>query len=92
MDNTAQEKLKQLNEASSLLDELSWRICWAQDFSKFGSINEILDPVGDAISEALDEVNEAIEDLEEAIKEEEADKALAVAEVESEGRVQYLLD
>lgn len=92
MDNTAQEKLKQLNEASTLLDELSWRICWAQDFSKFRSINEILDPVGDAISEALDEVNDTIERLEEAIKEEEADKALAVAEVESEGSLQYLLD
>ena len=92
MENTAQEKLKQLKEAADLLEDMSWRICWAQDFSKFRSINELLDPVGDEIDGAKEKISDLIDSLEEAIKEEEADKALAVAEVESEGRLQYLLD
>jgi hypothetical protein len=92
MENTAQEKLKQLKEAADLLEDMSWRICWAQDFSKFRSINELLDPVGDEIDGAKDKISDLIDSLEEAIKEEETDKALALAEVESEGRLQYLLD
>jgi hypothetical protein len=92
MENTAQEKLKQLKEAADLLEDMSWRICWAQDFSKFRSINELLDPVGDEIDVAKDKISDLIDSLEEAIKEEETDKALALAEVESEGRLQYLLD
>ena len=92
MENTAQEKLKQLKEAADLLEDMSWRICWAQDFSKFRSINELLDPVGDEIDRAKEKISDLIDSLEEAIKEEEADKALAIAEVESEGRLQYLLE
>jgi hypothetical protein len=92
MENTAQEKLKQLKEAADLLEDMSWRICWAQDFSKFRSINELLDPVGDEIDGAKDKISDLIDSLEEAIKEEETDKALALAEVGSEGRLQYLLD
>ena len=92
MNKTAKQKLKQLGEASSLLDELSWRICWAQDFSDFSSINETLNPVGDAISTALDEINDEIESLEEAIEEEKTNKAFAIAEVESDSRLQHMLD
>lgn len=92
MTNRAKHKLKQLGEAASLLDELSWRICWAQDFSEFSSINEVLDPVGDAISTALDEINDQIELLQEAIDEEETNKALAIAEVESDSRLQHMLE
>lgn len=92
MNKTAKHKLKQLGEAASLLDELSWRISWAQDFSEFSSINEVLDPVGDAISTAIDEINEEIESLQGAIDEEKTNKALAIAEVESDSRLQYLLD
>ena len=89
---TARDKLQQLNEARDLLDDLASRIAWAQDFSKFSSITQTLDSVGDAVSTALDEIDEAISDLEEALEEERTAVAVAVAEVRRESRVPHLLD
>ena len=79
-----QHKLKQLNEASSLLEEISDRICWADDFANYGSIREALDPVFTAAERAKDEIEEEIEVIESQIEEMKEKKLNAEAEVEEE--------
>lgn len=88
-----QHKLKQLNEASSLLEEISDRISWADDFANYGSIREALDPVYTAAEHAKDEIDEEIIEIESQIEEMKEKKLNAEAEVEQEfeHNIQYAL-
>lgn len=80
----AEHKLKQLNEASSLLEEISDRISWADDFANYSSIREALDPVYTAAEQAKDEIDEEIMEIESQIEEMQEKKLGAEAEVEQE--------
>jgi hypothetical protein len=64
----AKHKLKQLNEASELLEEFSDRCAWADDFALYESIREALDPVYTAVEHAKDEIDEMIEEIENQIE------------------------
>ena len=79
-----EHKLKQLNEASSLLEEISDRVAWADDFANYGSIREALDPVYTAAEQAKDEIDEEIMELESQIEEMKEKKLDAEIEVEQE--------
>lgn len=88
-----QHKLKQLNEASSLLEEIVDRIAWADDFALYGSIREALDPVYTAADHAKDEIDDEINELENQLEEMNEKKLGAEAEVEQEfeQNIQYCL-
>lgn len=88
-----QHKLKQLNEAVSLLEEMSDRLAWADDFSHYGSIREALDTPYNAVERAKEELEEEIEVIESQIEELKEKKAFAEAEVEQnfEGCIKYFL-
>jgi chromosome segregation ATPase len=79
-----QHKLKQLQEASDLLEEISDRISWADDFANYDSIREALDPVFTAAEHAKDEIDEEIVEIENQIEEHEDKKHMALAEVDGE--------
>lgn len=59
----AENKIKQLKEATTLLDDLSCRIDWALDFSEYESIREHLSPLSYAIGDAHEEVENELERL-----------------------------
>jgi len=86
----AKDCLKQLGEASALLDDLSWRLVWALDFSAHERISEAIDPVLDAVSEAQDTINHEQDELQSQIEEYEFDLAQAEADVQSQH--QFLQD
>lgn len=79
-----QHKLKQLNEASNLLEEFSDRLAWADDFANYDSIRDALDPVYSAAEHAKDEIDEEILELESQVEELQEKKLNAEAEVEQE--------
>jgi len=79
-----QHKLKQLNEASSLLEEFSDRLCWADDFACYESIRETLDPVFTATEHAASEIEDEILELESQVEELQEKKLGAEAEIEQE--------
>jgi phage shock protein A len=88
-----QHKLKQLNEASSLLEEITDRIGWADDFANYGSIREALDPVYTAADHAKDEIDDEINEIESQIEELQHKKNDAEIEVmqEFEHNIEYCL-
>jgi hypothetical protein len=88
-----EHKLKQLNEASSLLEEISDRVAWADDFANYGSIREALDPVYTAAERAKDEIDDEIIEIESQIEEMKEKKLDAETEVEQEfeQNIQYAL-
>lgn len=61
--------LKQVREALKLVDDLGWRVGWAQDFSELSDINDALDPISSALSDAEDELGELEQHLEEQLQE-----------------------
>jgi hypothetical protein len=65
----AKHKLKQLNEASELLEEFSDRCAWADDCAEYDSIKETIDPVYTAIEHAKDEIDEMIQEIENKLEE-----------------------
>jgi RNA polymerase-binding transcription factor DksA len=70
--NTLRKKrhnLKQVREALKLIEDLSWRICWAQDFSQYMDINDALDPIGNSLSDAQEELEHMESHLEEQLQE-----------------------
>ena len=62
-------KIKQLEEAQNLLDDLSFRLYWATDFSEFDSITEALNEPINAVDNAKDEIDEMLESAEEILEE-----------------------
>jgi len=80
----AKHKLMQLNEASSMLEDISDRISWADDFANYNSIREALDPVYTAAEQAKDEIDEEILEIESQIEELNNKKLDAEIEVEQE--------
>lgn len=88
-----QHKLKQLNEALELVEEISDRCAWADDFSNYGSIREALDPIYSASEHARDEIDDQINEIESQIEEMKEKKLNAEAEVEQEFEynIQYAL-
>lgn len=64
----AEHKLKQLNEASKLLEEFSDRCAWAHDFSEYESICDSLYQVESAIDLSKEEIDEMIEAIEDEIE------------------------
>jgi DNA repair exonuclease SbcCD ATPase subunit len=89
-----QHKLKQLNEALELVEEISDRCAWADDFANYGSIREVLDPVYSAAEQARDEIDDQINEIESQIEEMKEKKLDAEAEVEQEfaGNIEYYLN
>ena len=88
-----QHKLKQLNEALELVEEISDRCAWADDFANYGSIREALDPVYSAAEHARDEIDDQINEIESQIEEMKEKKLNAEAEIdeEFERSIQYAL-
>lgn len=80
----AQHKLEQLNEALELVEEISDRCAWADDFANYGSIREALDPIYSAAEQAREEIDEEINEIESQIEEMNEKKLDAQAEVEQE--------
>lgn len=80
----AKHKLKQLNEAISLLEEFTDRLAWADDFAAYESIREALDGPYTAAEHAKDELEETLNDLETQLEEFEEKKSVAQVEVEVE--------
>ena len=79
-----EHKLKQLNEASSLLEEFTDRLAWADDFACYQSIRDTLDSVYTAAEHAKDEIDEEIMEIESQIEEMKERKLEAEADVEKE--------
>tara|TARA_R110000868_G_scaffold87240_4_gene244143 strand:+ start:1411 stop:1692 length:282 start_codon:yes stop_codon:yes gene_type:complete len=92
LEEKAAQKIKQLKEAVALMEELSWRVVWALDFSNFQTINEELDPVQDVIAEAHNALEEELESLEEATEDYKTTKEFAEAEFDQESNLQYYLE
>jgi chromosome segregation ATPase len=90
----ANHKLKQLGEALELVEEISDRCAWADDFANYGSIREALDPVYSAAERARDEIDDQINEIESQIEELKEKKLDAEAEVdrEFEYNIRYNLD
>lgn len=88
-----EHKLQQLKEASSLLEEISGRVAWAEDFANYESIREVLDPVYTAVEQAQDKMDEEILKLESYLEERKERKLGAEIEVEQEfeQNIQYAL-
>lgn len=76
--------LKQVREALKLVDDLGWRIGWAQDFSELSDINDALDPISSALSDAEDELGELEQHLEEQLQEYKNRVYMAQAEIAQE--------
>ena len=89
----AQHKLKQLNEAVSLLEEMSDRLAWADDCTECDSIREALDAPYAAAERAKDELEEEINEIENQIEDLKEKKHNAEAEVEQEfeRNIQYYI-
>ena len=89
----AQHKLKQLNEALELVEEISDRCAWADDFANYGSIREALDPIYSAAEQAREEIDEEINEIESQIEEMNVKKLDAQVEVEQvfEQNIRYAL-
>jgi chromosome segregation ATPase len=87
-------KLKQLNEASELLEEFSDRCAWADDFAHYESIREALDSVYTAVEHSKDEIDEMIQEIENQIEEMEAKKKSTEVELDQEfaHNIEYYLD
>jgi len=90
----AEHKLKQLNEASGLLEELVDRLAWADDFACYQSIREALDPAYTAVDHAKEEIDDALQELECQLDEFKEKKLEAVIEVEQDfaKEIQYSLE
>lgn len=88
----AEHKLKQLKEAENLLEDLSWRISWALDFSEYNSINEELEPALQTIDEAYSNIEEQRERMEEQIEKYKEDKSGLEIEYDNESELQYYLN
>jgi hypothetical protein len=78
----AKHKLKQLNEASELLEEISDRCAWADDCAEYNSIKDVLDPVYTAAERAKDEIDEMIYEIEHQI--EDHDVRIEAKRIETE--------
>lgn len=76
--------LKQVREALKLVDDLGWRVGWAQDFSELSDINDALDPISSALSDAEDELEELEQHLEEQLQEYKNRVHTAQAEIAQE--------
>jgi DNA-binding transcriptional MerR regulator len=76
--------LKQVREALKLVDDLGWRIGWAQDFSELSDINDALDPISSALTDAEDELGELEQHLEEQLQEYKNRVHMAQAEIAQE--------
>jgi hypothetical protein len=61
--------LKQVREALRLVDDLSWRISWAQDFSQYADINDALDPINSTLSDTQEELEDMESHLESQLQE-----------------------
>lgn len=92
LEEKAQDKLKQLNEACGMLEDLEWKLSWALDFSKYESINEILNPLLSQVADALEEMEENRDHLEEEIESYKTDKAFNEEEFDSSCQLAYNLD
>lgn len=89
-----QHKLKQLNEALELVEDISDRCAWADDFANYGSIREMLDPVYSAAEQARDEIDDKINEIESQLQDMEERKKCSEVELEEEFKqnIQYCLD
>lgn len=79
-----QHKLKQLNEASELLEEFSDRCAWADDSAQYQSIKDAFDDVYTAVERSKDEIDEMIHEIENQIEEMEERKKDSAIELEEE--------
>ena len=77
----AEHKLKQLREASDLLEEFSDRCAWADDFACYQSIREAIDNVYTAVEQSKDEIDEEIVQMEEELEEFEQNSKYALTEM-----------
>jgi hypothetical protein len=67
--DAARAKLKELNQALNVIEEVEERVSWASDFASYVCINHALDPIYDTASQARDKIEEEIEYIENQIEE-----------------------
>lgn len=84
-----QHKLKQLNEASELLEDISDRCAWADDFAHYQTIRDALDPVYTAAEHAKDEVDEMIQEIESQV--ESYNEKMEYNRIETEKEFEYAI-
>jgi hypothetical protein len=87
-----QFKLKQLQEAISLLEDLSWRVMWAIDFARFPSIQDELDPLLDAIDTAQETLENKHDELEDDLKTYEENKTITLQRFKENNSLQDILN
>ena len=76
--------LKQVKEALKLVEDLGWRVGWAEDFSELSDINDALDPISSALSDAENDLKELEQHLEEQLQEYKDKVNMAKAEIAQE--------
>ena len=63
------KKLKELNEALNILEDIEGKVTWAQDFTSYPDITQALDPIHQGITSARDDIEREIDYLEYQIHE-----------------------
>jgi hypothetical protein len=86
-----EHKLKQLNEAISLLEDFSDRIMWAEDFCPHPCIHDALDSVFTAVEHSKDELEEMQSQLEDELESYKKDKELTNEEFDESSNLAYAL-
>lgn len=77
-----EHKLKQLKEALNLVEDISDKCAWAQDFSEYGFITDAIDYIYTASERALEEIETEIQEIEERLEHYKEAKESALAEID----------
>jgi hypothetical protein len=90
----AKHKLKHLNEASEMLDDISAQFCWTCDSCEYSSIYELIDQVLTVLEESKDHMDEMIQEIEDKLEEYEQEVEASKQENEREldKNITHLLD
>lgn len=65
----ANKKLKELNEALNVIEDIEDKVIWAQDFTSYPDITRALEPIHEGITSARSDIEHEIDFLEDQIHE-----------------------
>lgn len=65
----ANKKLKELNEALNVIEDIEDKVIWAQDFASYPDITRALEPIHEGITSARNDIEHEIDFLEDQIHE-----------------------
>ena len=63
------KKLKELNEALNVLEDIEDKVIWAQDFASYPDITQALEPIHGGITSARNDIEHEIDFLEDQVHE-----------------------